>query len=155
MASKRGLLLITALGLSVSALSGSGMWPANGTPAGASADSTPGAPSQVLTGAGVVTNFTSSSVNQPVGIAAGPAALWFTSNGNNSIGRISTTGSITSYTDPSVSGPTAITRGGDGALWFTNNGNTSTGRITTNGAITHYPAFGNDITRGPTAARYG
>ena len=40
------------------------------------------------------------------GITAGPdGALWFTNDGNNSIGRITTAGVVTNYTDPSITGP--------------------------------------------------
>jgi sugar lactone lactonase YvrE len=44
-----------------------------------------------ITTAGVVTNYTSSSIRNPNAIAAGPdGALWFTNSGNDSIGRITT-----------------------------------------------------------------
>ena len=40
------------------------------------------------------------------GIAAGPdGALWFTNYGNNSIGRITTTGVVTNYTGPGIGEP--------------------------------------------------
>ena len=39
---------------------------------------------------------------------------------NNSIGRITTAGTVTNYTDPSISDPVGIAVGPDGALWFTN-----------------------------------
>ena len=45
--------------------------------------------------------------------------MWFTNSGNNSIGRISTAGVVSNYTDPSISGPQRIAAGPDGALWFT------------------------------------
>ena len=57
--------------------------------------------------------------------------MWFTNNGNNSIGRITTSGVISNYTAPSIDAPDGITAGPDGALWFTNLGNNSIGRITT------------------------
>ena len=83
----------------------------------------------------------------PGSITAGPdGALWFTNPGNNSIGRITTSGAITSYTDPSIQDPTGITTGPDGALWFTNSD--SIGRITTSGVITSYT---NPGIRGPSA----
>ena len=60
-------------------------------------------------------------IDDPVGIAAGPdGALWFTNYGNNSIGRITTTGAVTNYTGTGISLPFGITAGPDGALWFTN-----------------------------------
>jgi streptogramin lyase len=40
----------------------------------------------------VVTIYTGTGIDNPIGIAAGPdGALWFTNDGNNSIGRITTT----------------------------------------------------------------
>ncbi len=83
--------------------------------------------------------YTEPSVNQPVGITAGPdGALWFTNFPGNSIGRISTSGVVSNYTDPSISEPTGITAGPDGALWFTNfgggNNPGSIGRIAINPA---------------------
>ena len=70
---------------------------------------------------------------------AGPdGALWFTNFVGNSIGRISTSGVVSNYTDPSISEPTGITAGPDGALWFTNFGGGndpgSIGRIAINPA---------------------
>ena len=63
---------------------------------------------------------------------------------------------ISSYTDPSISGPAGITAGPDGALWFTNAGNNSIGRITTAGTVTSYadPSISapQDITAGPDGA---
>ena len=67
-----------------------------------------------------------------MGIAAGPdGALWFTNDKNNSIGRITTSGTVTNDTGTGISQPQGIAAGPDGALWFTNDGNTSIGRITT------------------------
>ena len=62
---------------------------------------------------------------------AGPdGALWFTNYDpqSNSIGRITTTGTVTNYTDPGIRNPVGIVAGPDGALWFTNDN--SIGRIT-------------------------
>ncbi len=58
-------------------------------------------------------------------------------HGNNSIGRITTSGADTNYTGDGISfrGHHA---GPDGALWFTNYGNGSIGRITTSGSVTNY-----------------
>jgi streptogramin lyase len=57
-----------------------------------------------------------------------------------SIGRITTNGVVTTYTDPSIntSPPLGITAGPDGALWFTNLSNNSIGRITTSGVVSNY-----------------
>ena len=91
------------------------------------------------------------------GIPAGPdGALWFTNRSKNSIGRISTSGTITTYTDPGISSPHGITAGPDGALWFTNYGGSSIGRITTTGQVTNYidPSITSPqgITKGPDGA---
>ena len=76
--------------------------------------------------------------------------------GNNSIGRITTTGTVTNYTGPGISNPHAIAAGPDGALWFTNQGNNSIGRITTSGTVTNYTAPASAsrpaITAGPDGA---
>jgi hypothetical protein len=60
-------------------------------------------------------------------------ALWFTNNDfgtthapPDSIGRITTDGTITHYSDPSVN-PLGIAAGPDGALWFTSE--TSIGQV--------------------------
>ena len=66
--------------------------------------------------------------------------MWFTNPGNNSIGRITTSGVVTNYTSPTIdlTYGGSITAGPDGALWFTNLGNNSIGRITTSGVVTNY-----------------
>ncbi len=99
-----------------------------------------GTPSSGATGnkGGVVSNFPS-DIASPYEMASGPdGALWFTNIANNSIGRITTSGVVTDYSDPSIGGPQGITTGPDGALWFTNEGNNSIGRITTSGVVTNY-----------------
>jgi hypothetical protein len=71
-------------------------------------------------------------IDEPRGITAGPdGALWFTNAGSNSIGRITTSGTVTSYTSTTIRSPAGITAGPDGALWFTNGYSNSVGRITT------------------------
>ena len=81
---------------------------------------------------------------------------WFTNTGNNTIGRITTAGKVTSYTNASIDGPQAITAGPDGTLWFTNAGDSTIGRITTAGKVTHYTrariAGPSAITAGPDGA---
>ena len=73
---------------------------------------------------------------RPMGIVAGPdGALWFTEGSPyidvnpGKIGRITTAGEVTSYSDPSIDVPTGITTGPDGAVWFTSYGNNRIGRI--------------------------
>ena len=99
---------------------------------------------------------------RPTGIAAGPdGALWFTNNGSNSIGRITTNGVVAYYTDPAgtINEPKGIVSAPGGApdMWFMN-GNGSVGKIATGSAtpaITSYsdpvhPFSGSDgITVGP------
>lgn len=111
----------------------------------------------VASGAGRATSYTGPGIDYPWGIAAGPdGALWFTNDGNNSIGRISTAGKIITYTDPDIGRPEGITAGPDGALWFANYYGDSIGRITTAGKITTYPVSGlsvpNAISAGPDGA---
>ncbi|HUI05210.1 MAG TPA: hypothetical protein VLZ77_16850 [Acidimicrobiales bacterium] len=55
-----------------------------------------------------------------------------------SVGRITTSGAVTTYTDATMASPAGITAGPDGALWFTNSLGGSIGRITTSGAVTAY-----------------
>ena len=60
--------------------------------------------------------------------------------GDQSIGRITTSGLVSSYTGNGIDEPFDITTGPDGALWFVNDaqGRSSIGRITTDGAVTNY-----------------
>jgi virginiamycin B lyase len=125
-----------------------------------------------ITTSGAVSSFSAPSLQRPGSLTAGPdGALWFNNYGEwnynasppvvvgSSIGRITTSGAIASYTGSGVYGPSYMTAGPDGALWFINSvtacfkGGTpeaicpdygSVGRITTSGVITHYtPRAGN------------
>jgi streptogramin lyase len=88
----------------------------------------------------VFTFFESAAIDGPQQITAGPdGALWFTNAGNNSIGRITTAGVVTSFTGTGISEPIGIATGPDGNLWFTNYANQSIGRITPGGTVTNYP----------------
>ena len=111
----------------------------------------------------MVTNYTDPSISfsqgntAPDGITAGSdGALWFTNGDNNSIGRITTDGVVTNYTDPSINFPDGIAEGPDGALWFTNGDSNSIGRITTDGVVGNYtdPSinFPDGIAEGPDGA---
>ena len=87
---------------------------------------------------GTITNF-SPSATQPLQITQGPdGALWFTNPADNSIGRITTDGVTSGFTDPSIDEPEGITAGPDDALWFTNEGNNSIGRISPTGVVTNF-----------------
>jgi virginiamycin B lyase len=85
----------------------------------------------------------------PVGIVNGPdGAVWFAER--SKIGRISSNGTITEYSD--AGGGLYITNGPDGALWFTGNGKVKL--ITTSGAVSQFsmPSTSSDptgITSGP------
>jgi streptogramin lyase len=96
-------------------------------------------PAQTVAAADGVTNYTDPSISQPEGIAWGSdGALWFVNYGNNSIGRISTSGAITNYVSTAIDQPYEIAAGADGALWFTDNGGNNIGRITTTGTVSTY-----------------
>ena len=74
-------------------------------------------------------SFAGPGTDQPFGITAGPdGALWFANSGNNTIGRITISGTVTSYKGTNIDGPYDITPGPDGALWFTNAFNNTIGR---------------------------
>ena len=69
------------------------------------------------------------------GLAVGPdGALWFTEG--DAIGRITTGGTISSFSAPGADGD--IAKGPDDALWYTA-GNDALGRITTGGQTTVFP----------------
>jgi uncharacterized protein (TIGR03437 family) len=77
----------------------------------------------------------------PSGIVAGPdGAVWFTEYGAGKIGRITTSGVLTEFPVPTVSGalPYGIAAGPDGALWFTDLGTNAIGRVTTTGRFTEF-----------------
>lgn len=83
---------------------------------------------------------------RPRCIVAGPDnALWFTDAASNVIGRISTTGTLTTFPIPTASaGAGGITLGPAGALWFSESAK-KIGRITTGGAITEYSVASTNI----------
>jgi sugar lactone lactonase YvrE len=75
--------------------------------------------------------------------------------GGNSIGRITTTGTVTTYTHGGMREPEGITAGPDGALWSTSYGSSTIGRITTTGTVTIYRHTGIDVPGGITAGPDG
>lgn len=81
----------------------------------------------------------------PTDIAVGSDNnLWFTEQGADKIGRITTEGQVTEFPLPAVSPPESrspwgIALGPDGAMWFTENSGNKIGRITTSGTITEWP----------------
>ena len=81
-------------------------------------------------------------------ITAGPDGnLWFCAQDSNLIGKVTTSGSLTTFPLPSANAqPYGITAGADGNLWFTEaRGNlppafvNKIGRITPAGTITEFP----------------
>jgi streptogramin lyase len=76
-------------------------------------------------------------------------AVWFTEPYDR-IGRITTTGVVTTFPTTPNTGPGGIVAGPDGNLWFTEEGVGAVAKMTTSGAITEYPAYGVfGITAGP------
>jgi len=92
-----------------------------------------------MTPTGVFTTYPTGFDCVPDGITSGPDdALWFTCHRDH-IGRISTSGVMSSYAVPTLnSWPSDITLGPDGALWFTEPWANQVGRITTAGIVTEY-----------------
>jgi serine/threonine protein kinase len=93
------------------------------------------------------------AIRLPFAIVAGSDSnLWFTSLSDNEIGRISPSGTISSFWNPSLS--YWITAGPDGNLWFTANNVNEIGRISPSGTIREFPIPTNkstpaEITAGP------
>lgn len=76
---------------------------------------------QVTVPVGTVTEHPAdSTIMTPRGIATGPdGAMWFTNNGGHSIGRITTSGVVSSfYNYFGINSPNEIITGPDGNLWF-------------------------------------
>ena len=75
----------------------------------------------------------------PYYITSGPDGnLWFTGSGTNVIGRITTSGVLTTF-PVSSAGLGGITAGPDGNVWFTAATGNQIGRITPAGVITLFP----------------
>jgi streptogramin lyase len=96
-----------------------------------------------ITTSGTVQSFSAANGSEPSTIASGPDGnLWFTEpGGKGAIGRITTSGAITSFTSGLTqnSQPEDIATGPDGNLWFTEGANPGrVGRITTSGTITEF-----------------
>ena len=83
--------------------------------------------------------------SHPSGITAGPdGAIWFTEEGTNKIGRMTTNGVLTNeFPIPTPNSmPSDIVAGADGNLWFTEFNGNKIGRITTEGTITEFTVPG-------------
>jgi streptogramin lyase len=115
-----------------------------------------------VTPSGVITEFsvpTGSQANlptssMPAGIALGTDGnMWFADQGTNSegqnlIGRITPSGTITEFPIPKLGAdPRAVAAGADGNVWFTEAGVDRIGRITSAGQITEFevPSVGEDL----------
>jgi virginiamycin B lyase len=73
-----------------------------------------------MTTSGVVTTYSSATIDDATSIVVGPdGALWFANVDGNSIGQITTSGVVTNYTGTGISNPSSIAVGSGGALWFT------------------------------------
>ena len=101
-----------------------------------------------ITLAGIVTEFDLPLNTGPQGITSGPDGnLWFVGY-NGSIGRITTSGTLSWFAVPTLGAyPFDITSGPDGALWFTEPGTDKVGRITTQGVVTEF-----HVSRPPNAS---
>ncbi len=96
----------------------------------------------------------------PTSIVAGPdGAIWFTESSAQAIGRITTTGTITTIPTPGLQ-PNSIAVGSDGNIWFTDDSDNNTvDRINPDQSISTFPiptqfAQPNDLTLGPDGALY-
>jgi streptogramin lyase len=94
-----------------------------------------------ITPDGIVTQFPLAEGSDPSTIAAGPdGALWFVMAALNRIGRITTSGQVSSFAVPTpASGLTGIASGPDGNLWFTELDANQIGRMTPAGVVTEFP----------------
>jgi streptogramin lyase len=110
--------------------------------------STPGeaasSPTAKVVAAGAITgSYSLPAGSSPKGITAGPdGKLWFTDEGSDKIGKITTTGTVTEYALPASSDPTGIAKGPDGNLWYTDFNTSKIGKITTGGTKTEYTVGG-------------
>ncbi len=92
---------------------------------------TPNAIGRVNVTTGAVSLFTGTSVNNPQSLIPGPdGRLWFSNNGSNSIARITTTGTVTTYgTIPAG----VVSAGPDGNIWVARTGSIT--KLTTSGVV--------------------
>jgi streptogramin lyase len=99
---------------------------------------------------GTITEYPTAGGGEPEGMTLGPDGnLWFARGDDGRVGKITTSGAITTYVLPSVGLTTGsniglheITTGPDGNLWFTEQDRPlvhGIGKITTSGTATEYP----------------
>ncbi len=118
-----------------------------------------------ITTSGAFTSFPLTQTAELGNLTVGPdGALWFPSAAGGTgnigyIGRMTTAGTVTTYTVPAgSSAPYSIAAGSDGNLWYTKNAGRVVGKVTPSGVFTEYPVpenaattFGG-ITAGPDGA---
>jgi len=125
-----------------------------------------------VTPLGDVTEYTSPfglhAIFSPQYITSGPGpAIWYTNFSSDSIGRITTAGVISIFTDIRIKAPTGIAAGPDGkTLWFCNFESDTIGRLTVtsvtgsvvNGTLAIFRGSGivgpMDIAAGPDGAMW-
>lgn len=89
---------------------------------------------------GVITEYNVTGV--PHGLTLGPDGnMWFTLQwwSESKVGKITPTGTITTYALPTNSEPERIVPGPDGSLWFAQRETDKIARVTTSGAIEEFP----------------
>jgi streptogramin lyase len=110
---------------------------------------------KVSTSGTVLGEYTLSGTAAGHRITAGPdGKLWFT-RGETTVGKITTSGTITEYSLPAKSNPEGIVAGPDGNLWFTESKSSKIGKITTSGTITEYALPSGSEPRGIAAGADG
>jgi virginiamycin B lyase len=111
-----------------------------------------------ITTSGAATLYELPNATCPYNVTVGPKKdLWFTEFSSNSIGEMTTSGSLVhTFALSSGAGPEDITLGPDKALWFTECTAHKIGRITTAGKLTEYKlhkkTYPGGITVGPDDA---
>src|SRR5690606_37698312 len=106
-----------------------------------------------------VSTFTSDEIEMPADITPQldgdlqpTGDLWFTHRGEAAIGRITTSGEITTFALGTSAVPNEIAGSPDGNLWFTDSG-ASVGRISPTGVVTRFALEG--FNAAPTAVTHG
>jgi streptogramin lyase len=99
---------------------------------------------EMTTAGAIVKEFPLGEEVRPQSIAEGADHnMWFTEWGEGKIGKITTSGTTTSYALTEGSEPYDIVKGPDGDMWFTEQGQGTSwgkvGKITTSGTVTVYP----------------
>jgi virginiamycin B lyase len=84
----------------------------------------------VTTAGAEVARYNTTAGGFPAGITKGPdGAVWYADYAADQIGRMSTTGVLTTFAAPGGSNPTGIVTGPDGNIWYTEYTGTKIGRL--------------------------